>query len=193
MFGVYSNQRLTENERKILDGNPDDYNWYCVVLNAAFKDDRFFQIREDIELPQEENDNGVVLMFEQGDVVYFKTVDGDVGDEEFSSIIEVCTFLEEKFKRRIDVYVLCPSGTKFCVEPQNSKINARIFFTSIVTDNGEEIIERLEAKLDSHEYFNISDSIDHMLLPYLGYKNKEKFRQKLQEYMKKVDEYALKM
>lgn len=27
MFGIYSNQRLTENERKILYEHPDDYNF----------------------------------------------------------------------------------------------------------------------------------------------------------------------
>lgn len=33
MFGIYSNQRLTENERKILYEHPDDYNWYIDVIN----------------------------------------------------------------------------------------------------------------------------------------------------------------
>ena len=69
MFGIYSRQRLSENESKILKSNPDDYNWYYVMLQTLFEDDRFFQVREDIEVPKKEDDDGVVLILEGGDVV----------------------------------------------------------------------------------------------------------------------------
>lgn len=49
MFGIYSRQRLSEKESKILKSNPDDYNWYCVMLQKIFEDDRFFQVREDMK------------------------------------------------------------------------------------------------------------------------------------------------
>ena len=58
MFGIYSNQRLSENERKILKSNPDDYLWYAIMLNVFFHDDNCFQVREDIEIPQKEDDDG---------------------------------------------------------------------------------------------------------------------------------------
>lgn len=64
----------------------------------------------------------------------------------------------------------------------------RIFFSSFASDDGEEIIERLEAKLDNDKEFTTSDSIDHMLLPYSGYKDKDDFQEKFQRYMKKIDE-----
>lgn len=106
MFGIYSNKRLTDNERKILDMHPDDYNWYCVVMRVAFNDERFFQVREDIEVP-EADDDGVILMFQGGDVIYFRTVNEDIGDEEYESIMKICSFLKDKFNRQIDVYLLC--------------------------------------------------------------------------------------
>lgn len=185
MFGVYSNRRLSENERKILHLHPDDYNWYCVVLNALFDDRRFFQVREDIKLPQE-GDDGVVLIFEGGDVVYFNDVEV-IDDESFEAIVEACAFLEEKFDRPIDAYIVCPPKKRFCVENKSGKGNVRIFLSSFVCDNGEEVIERLEAKLDNNEDFTISDSTDHMLLPYMGYRDKEEFQKKFQGYMKKID------
>lgn len=187
MFGIYSNQRLTDNERKILDMHPDDYNWYCVVMRVAFNDERFFQVREDIEVP-EADDDGVILMFQGGDVIYFRTVNEDIGDEEYESIMKVCSFLKDKFNRQIDVYLLCPPDIGLCVSHKTGVSGVRIFFSSFASDDGEEIIERLEAKLDNDKEFTTSDSIDHMLLPYSGYKDKDDFQEKFQRYMKKIDE-----
>ena len=70
MFGVYSDKRLSKKEQEILNSNPDDYNWYCVIVQGIFKDRRFFQVRDDIELSQD--DKGSVLVFEGGDIVYIR-------------------------------------------------------------------------------------------------------------------------
>lgn len=190
MFGIYSNQRLSENERKILDMHPDDYNWYCVILGAAFKEDRFFQVREDIEIPQAQDDDGVVLMFEGGDVVYFKTEKENISDEKYQSIINVCSFLKNKFGLSIDAYVLCSHNVELSLNHKKGESGIRIFFSSFASDDGEEIIERLEAKLDNNEQFTTKDSIDHMILPFSGYKDRDEFQEKFKRYMEKVDEYG---
>lgn len=189
MFGVYSNQRLSENERKLLNSNPDDLNWYCVIARTIFKDSRFFQVRQDMELPQKEDDNGVVLIFEGGDVVYLKSIEGEVTQEEFDSITEVCTFLADKFERPIKSYVPCSpfKSLDFDVEKNGRKIT--IFFSFINSDDGEKIIDKLENKLKNHKEFSIQDSIDHMLLPYIGYKDKDIFYEKLHHYRKLIEEY----
>lgn len=189
MFGIYSRQRLSEKESKILKSNPDDYNWYCVMLQKIFEDDRFFQVREDIEVPKKEDDDGVVLILEGGDVVYFRTIDGNVNDEVVDSIIEVCSYLVDKFGRRVDAYVICPPNRTFDVGEKNVEVRTKIYFSSIATHNGEEIIERLENKLKNHEEFTISDSIDHMLLPYTGYHDKKAFEEKYQHYMNLIETY----
>ncbi len=191
MLGVYSNKRLTENERAILHLNPDDYEWYMVVVGQVFKDHRHFQVREDIKLPQNEYDDGVVLMFEGGNPVYFKTLDCDLTEEETKSILEVCSFLEGKFKKHIDAYVLCKAHCNVSVsKSSNCKCNIRIFFTFIATTDGEEIVERLEAKVKNGEKFTMEDSFDHILLPYNGYKNKEDFERKYLHYMECINSYA---
>ena len=190
MLGIYSNKRLTENERAILHLNPDDYEWYMVVLGQVFKDHRFFQVREDIELPQKEDDDGVVLMMEGGDPIYFKTLSGDLTDEETEAIYEVCSFLEKKFDRPIDAYVLCKASSTVCVSKcSHCRGNIRIYFNFLGTNDGEEIIERLEAKLKNNEKFNVEDSFDHILLPYYGYKNKEDFDEKYSRYMDCINSY----
>lgn len=190
MFGIYSNQRISAAESKMLCQNPDDYNWYCVYVNTIFRDRRFFQVREDIELPQSEDDNGVVLMFDGVDVVYFKTLDGDATENEVKSIMEVCSYLKDTFKKPIKAYVVCPSDAKIDVEKIEGEGDITLFFSLLKNDDGEEIIERLETKLKNHEQFTISDSIDHMLLPYTGFKNKAVFNEKFNHYMTLFNEYA---
>ena len=190
MFGIYSNQRISEAESKILKSNPDDYNWYCMYVGTLFKDKRFFQVREDIELPQSEDDKGVVLMFQGGDIVYFKTLDSDVTDEEVKSIYEVCSYMQNLFNHPIDAYVAFPPDATVEFENIVGKGEITIYFSTLQCDDGEEIIERLETKLKNHEEFSIADSVDHMLLPYIGFKDRKVFDEKYDEYMNLVREYA---
>ena len=190
MFGIYSDKRISKQESKILYENPDDYNWYMAYVSTIFKDSRFFQVREDIELPQDEDDNGVVLMFEGGDVVYFKTLDGDVTDDEVKSIVKVCKFLEDTFKRPINAYVVFPPDAELVANKFEYEGELTMYFSSLRNDNGEEIVERLESKLKNNEKFTVGDSVDHMLLPYTGFKDKSIFEKKFESYMKLVNEYG---
>lgn len=188
MFGRYSNQRISEAESKILCKNPDDYNWYTVYVNTVFKDQRLFEVREDIELPQSDDDNGVVLMFEGGEPIYFKTLDGDATDEEAQSIYEVCSHLEKMFNRPIFAYVVCPPDAEIKVENIDGEGDVSICFSIMAGCEGEETVDRLEAKLKNNEEFTIPDSIDHMLLPYMGFKDKKVFQEKFNRYMSLVEE-----
>lgn len=187
MFGIYSNQRLTENESKLLAQNPDDLNWYYVIVRVIFKEYRFFQVREDIKLPQEEDDNGVVLIFEGGDVVYFKTIDGEVTEDDVKSISKVCTYLEEKFNRPVKAYVPCSPFEKIDVDVEIDSKEITMFFSYLYGDDAEEVIDKLEGKLKNNEEFTIPDSIDHMILPYRGYKNKRVFNEKFKHYMELIE------
>ena len=190
MLGIYSNKRLTVNERAILHLNPDDYEWYMVVLGQVFKDHRFFQIREDIELPQKDDVDGVVLMLEGGDPVYFRTLNEDLTEEDTRSIYDVCSFLEEKFDRSVDAYILCKPDCQVSVSKSgNCKGRIRMFFNFICTGDGEEILERLSAKIKNGEKFTVEDSFDHILLPYVGYKNKEDFEEMYRRYMDCINSY----
>ena len=187
MFGVYSDKRLSKKEQEILNSNPDDYNWYCVIVQGIFKDRRFFQVRDDIELSQD--DKGSVLVFEGGDIVYIRPIDGEVTTQEVDSISQSCTFLYEKFNRPIKAYIPCAPFEYMDVNLEKNGTEITMFFSFIGVKEGEEIIERLENKLKNHEKFTVPDSIDHMLLPYIGYANKEEFYDKFNRYKELVEAY----
>lgn len=189
MFGIYTDKRITKQESRILKDNPDDYNWYCIYMQTVFRDGRFFQVREDIKLPQEENDDGVVLMVQGGEIIYFKTLDRDVNSEEVESIFQVCSYLEKKFHQPIKSYVVMPPDCEVKTDKIDGDGEITIVFSKLGNDDGEEIIERLENKLKNHEEFTYSDSIDHMLLPYTGFKDKKVFMEKFRKYMALVEEY----
>ena len=183
MLGNYSNQRLTAEESELLSGHPDDYEWYMVYVSVLFKDRRWFQIREDIDLPQDEDDDGVVLMFQNGDVVYFKTLDKKPDDEEVDSIFRVCSFLEDKFSRPISAYVVSPPTTDIKISREYSKGRITIFFSALVEKDGENVVDRLEDKVKNHQTFTVKDSIDHMLLPFMAYQDEKTFKEKYRNYM----------
>jgi hypothetical protein len=190
MFGVYSNRRLSEAERKLLCNEPDDSIWYSMIMTNLFRESRFFHIREDIELPQSEDDDGVVLIYQGGDVVYFKTLDGNITKEVHQSVFEVCSYLEEMFDRPITAYV----ALQYDAELESADIECEgditILYAALRNDDGEEIVERLHGKLKNHEDFTIQDSIDHMILPFSGYKDKKVFKEKFNEYMNLFNEYG---
>lgn len=190
MFGIYTNKRLSEAECKLLNENPDDYIWYSTYVKTIFRDPRFFQIREDIKLPHD--DEGVVLLFEDGDIVYFKTMDKSPTNDDEKSIFEVCSYLESLFKRPIKAYVVCPSDV--IIDRDKMKFEGEgdvtVYFGALKNNTGEEIIDRLENKLKNGEEFTVPDSIDHMLLPYTGFKNKEEFDKRFKHYMGLVNEYG---
>ena len=188
MFGIYSNKRISEAESKILKSNPDDYNWYCVYVNSIFNDDRFFQVREDIELPNNEDDEGVVLMFQGGDIVYFKTLKGDVTEEVLHSVYEVCSYLYNMFHSMIMAYIVFPPDCEVKARKIEGDSSVIMFFSAMQNDNGEETIDKLEKKLKNREEFTYLDSIDHMLLPYFGFKDKQVFQEKFENYMDFVNE-----
>ena len=192
MFGIYSNQRLSENERKILKSDPDDYLWYAIMLNVFFHDDNCFQVREDIEIPQKEDDDGVLLMSEGNKVIYFKTINCDVTEEVIDSTFEVCSYLEDLFNQSITSYVLFPPECDVMIDSNKARRgNNIIIFSSGRSVDGEKIIDRLEAKLKNHDEFTTDDSIDHMVLPYIGCKDEEIFHEKYNHYMKLIDEYDI--
>lgn len=179
MFGVYSNQRITEAERKILYGDPDDYIWYMVYLKSVFKDARPFQVREDIELP--DNGEGVIVMF-PGEVAYFRTLTGDATQREADEITRVCLYMEDLFGCPINAYVVCPPDAIISVDGLEGEGHVTINFSILMNDDGERIIDELQGKLENHEEFTVDDSASHMLLPYTGFKNKAEFREKLKHY-----------
>ena len=189
MFGYYTNKRLSENESKLLHSNPDDYNWYMVIIQSLFADNRFFQIREDIKLPQSEDEDGVVLIFEDESVVYFKTANEDITNEVQNSIFDVCYFLKTRFNKPIKAYVACKPNIQLCADEISVKNDVQICYSSIENRVGEKYIDDLDKKLRRKKKFNVDDSFHHILLPFVNYRNRDAFQEKYQRYMNRVNSY----
>ena len=69
---IASRRRDSEEIKNILFGGGDDAIFYKVVLSVAFREFKSFEVRQDIEVPKEENSEGVVLLFDDGRMGYFK-------------------------------------------------------------------------------------------------------------------------
>ena len=189
MYGCYSNIRLNENERKILKDEPDDYIWYKCVLSKVFQDNNNFEVRQDIEIPQDEDDDGVLLMVDDGSLIYFKTLEGNFDNIQAEKVSKVCSFIENTFNCPFKVYVAC--RTNFCINHDDDfGISSNVYFARIYAAVAEKIVDELESKLVANEEFTISDSINHILLPFLSYKDKDVFEEKYAHYMDLINSYG---
>lgn len=191
MYELYTNQRISDEERKILHQHPDDYLWYGVIIGKLFDKHQRFEVREDIKLPQKEDDDGVVLIFEDGTVTYFKTSIGIMTDEDYKTMKKVCKYLLKKFKQPIDVYIACSPNSKINFSELPYDYDIKVTYSSIPIKKGDEIIEKLESKVKNHEEFSIMDSIEHMLLPFIGCENQKNFMKKYTQYMKNVKKCSI--
>ena len=181
MFGYYIDRKFNDKETKILDSKPDDYIWYMIVNATLFKDTRFFEIRDDIKIP---NDNdGRVLIYEKGDVVYSKTLDQKDLDEEIKEIKKSCSYLADLFEDHIDAYIAHTANCKRDMVKECDDINCTIHLKSSDKNNGEEIISKLENKIKNNEKFDTEDSVDHILLPFIGSDDLKSFNKKYSHYM----------
>ena len=189
MFGCYSNNRLSEQEKKILKEEPDDAIWYSTLLRCLFKDNRSFQIREDIKVPKKDDDDGVLLMMEDGTIVYFRTSHGIFDNEEYNYLIGICSWIVNKFHCPLNVYMACDSEPEISFDAGDEGVDAKIVLSRFFTGKNEKTLDRLIHKLENKEEYDYNDSVDHMLLPYGGYKNKEIFDKKYAYYMDLFNSY----
>ena len=186
MFGYYTNIQLNENERKILKSAPDDYEWYMAMIKGVFNDERMFEVREDIKVP--DDGDGVVIIFERGCITYFKTIRGTVTVKELEKVSDACSYLEKEFKSDINSYVLCtPQEVDYIQDMDNTKHSITI--SQIRDPHGEETIEKLENKLINNIPYTYEDSINHFMLPFLGWPDTDSYREKYEQYMKLVNSY----
>ena len=192
MIGYYTNIRISKKESKILYEDPDDYIWYSTIVKALFNDHRFFQVREDIKLPEKEGENGVVLFFEKGSLVYLKTLNRDIDNKEYKDIWDVCTYLYNTFNQPVTAYI---AYSPYCdvniTENYEGDELIKVIFSYFGEFNGEDIIERLSYKLKHKQEFNTSDSISHMLLPFTASKDMDVFKEKYADYMNMIENYEV--
>lgn len=160
----------------------DELIFYKIILSVVFKEFEPFEVRRDIEIPQKDDD-GVVISFDDGRIVYFRIQNNQFSDEEFESILEVCYFLQDKFGGEIKSYILCRPEVKFRAYEGIERDGITLVINSLKQYDGDETVEILENKRKNKEKFTFKDHIAHILLPYMGYKDRKEFLFKFQHYM----------
>ena len=185
MFGYYTDKRLSDSERKILKCNPDDYNWHMIIHNAIFNQQGLFEIRDDIKIPNDKD--GTVVIFEKGNVVYYKTQNHKALSDDIKKIKESCSYLADLFEDHIDAYIAHTGNCKIDRVEECDDINCTLHFKSFCENNGEEILAELENKLINKEPFTITDSVNHILLPFIGDIDQDSFNKKYHHYMEIIE------
>lgn len=175
-----------EGTSNILSGGSDDTIFFKVVLSFVFNDFESFEVRKDIKIPKKQDSDGVVIAFDDGRITYFKTQKDPLTDEEFESILKVCYFLQDKFGGTIDAYVLCCPEVEFRPYTNIKRDGITIVLNTLRRYDGDATLEMLENKVKNNEKFTFQDYVCHILLPYMGYSNREEFLHRFQNYMKEV-------
>ncbi len=176
-------QNRTEGIKNILYGGSDDTIFYKVVLSFVFNDFESFEVRKDIKIPNNESSDGVVIAFNDGRIIYFKTQSNPLTDEEFESILKVCYFLQDRFGGEIDAYILCYPKVEFRMYTGIKRDGISIVLNTLRHYDGDAVVEMLENKLKNNEQFTFQDYVCHILLPYFGYKNLDEFLLRFQHYL----------
>jgi hypothetical protein len=175
-------KRDFEEIKNILFGGSDNAIFYKIVLAFVFKDFGSFEVRRDIEIPKKDDD-GVALSFDDGRIAYFKIQSGQLSDEEYESMLDVCYFLQDRFGGSIDAYVLCPPEIEIMPYGGIIRDDVTLRLTALNKYDGVEIVDELETKRRNKERFTFQDCVHHILLPYMGYRDKDVFLPKYQHYM----------
>lgn len=149
-------------DKNILCGGSDDTIFYRIILSCVFNDFASFEVRPDIEIPKREMGNGVIIAFDDGMIVYFKTQKNQLSDEEFESILEVCYFLQDKFGGIIEAYVLCFPEVDFKMYEGIERDGVTLILNRLNGYDGDATLAMLEGKLKNREKFTIQDFIIRM-------------------------------
>ena len=125
----------------------------------------------------------MVIAFDDGRITYFKTQLNQLSDEEFESILKVCYFLQDRFGGTIEAYILCYPEVEFRAYGGIERDGITLVLNKLRNYDGDATLEMLEGKLKNGERFTFQDYVCHILLPYMGCRNRDEFLPKFQRYM----------
>lgn len=164
-------------------GLEDDALFQRVVLQAVFREKEPFEVRKDIEIPNNENSNGAVISFDDGRIGYFKVQSDLLSDDEYESILEACYFLQDKFGGSIVAYILCRPEVEIRPYEGIQRDGITLMLTGLLNYDGDAILEMLENKRRNGLKFTPQDHVFHIILPFMSCRDRETFLPKYQHYM----------
>lgn len=179
---------LDDSLKQFLFESADEKIFHMIVLRFVFNELKPFEVRDDIEIP--DNGKGVALLFYDGRIGYFKIQKNELDDGEIESVFDVCRFLEDKFGGQIEAYLLCYPEVGFVKCQGCKEENITVRFASLKNYSGDIIVALLKNKRENNEEFTLEDYVFHMLLPYMGYRDRDEFLLKCRHYMETIENSA---
>lgn len=188
---MYDNLTLTKKVRKgrlksplnVLMGGEDDTIFYKAALTFVFCEFESFVVIKDLKIPQKDEKNGVVIVFDDGRISYFKRQSNQLTDTEYESILEVCCFLKDTYGGSIEAYVLCSPEVEIMPYDGIERDGIALILASLADCDGDAAVEMLENKRRNGQRFTFQDHVCHLLLPFMGHRDRDEFMPKYQHCM----------
>ena len=188
---MFDNITLTRKVRRgkaktplnILMGGRDDTIFYKTALALVFDEFESFAVRRELKIPKNEGEDGVVIVFDDGRIAYFKRQSNQLSEEEWKSLLEVCRFLKDTYGESIEAYVLCSPEVE--IRPSNGVEHEGItvMLATLAGCDGDAVVDMLENKRKNRQRFSFQDHVCQILLPFMGYGDRDEFISKYQHFM----------
>ena len=161
-------QDRKSSSKNILCGGDDDKIFYKAAMAFVFDEFESFEVRKNIRIPKKEDDDGVVLIFDDGRIAYFKTQSNQLTDGEFESVLRVCYFLQDTYGGSIEAYVFCRPEVEIRSYGRIERDGIALILSTLRDFDGDAVVCMLENKRRNQEKFIFQDYVCRILLPFMG-------------------------
>ena len=142
-----------------------------------------FEVDKDVDFPKKDELGGVVLKFVGGGAAYFKLQKEMPSDEDVRDVYEVCQFLKENFGDYVVARIMCQPHIEIRDIDVSYYDDIDVSYVSVRLNDGDKVLEELFEKLENKEAFTLQDHIQRFILPFMGRKNKDKFKTKYSKFI----------
>lgn len=157
--------------------------YYKVIMGMILNVHSPFEVDRDFDFPKKDKLGGVVLKFVGGGACYFKLQNEMPSEEEVKEIFEVCQFLKDSFGEYVMARIMCQPHIEIRDLDVSYDETIDVCFVSVRMNDGDSVLEELCEKLNNNEGFTLMDHIQRMVLPFMGRKNRGKFKSKYSKFI----------
>ena len=137
----------------------------------------------DMDFPKKDEFGGVVLKFIGGGAAYFKLQNEMPSEEEVKGIYKICQFLKESFGDYVIARIMCQPHIEIRDIDVSYDDTIDVCYVSVRLNDGDKTLEELYEKLKNKERFTIQEHIQRFILPFMGRKNRGKFKTKYSKFI----------
>lgn len=157
--------------------------YFEIMMRDIFTVFSPFEIDKGVDFPKKDELGGVVLKFIGGGASYFKLQKEMPSDEEVRDIYEVCRFLKNNFGDYVVARIMCQPHIEIRDIDVSYYDDIDVSYVSVRLNDGDNVLEELFEKLKNKERFTLQDHIQRFILPFMGRKNRGKFKSKYSKFV----------